>query len=308
VINSVAEPRPTLETYKYEMPGEKEQPKSEMILFDFAAKTYKTLNTSLFKDQTLSTWQAPVLQKNRTDQFVPTVWLGTNDKFYFYRTGRDLKKIDVCSVDINTGKVTVQVEERMNTYVEITRPGLIDGGNELVEWSERDGWGHFYLYDGKGNLKNQITSGAFHCDDIVKIDEKARVLYFTAVGREPNENPYYTHLYRINLNGTGLKLLDGGDFDHTNSLNDDARYFVSTFSRVNTAPKTVLYDNSGTKLIDLEIADLSRLMATGYKFPEPFKVKADDGITDLYGVLYKPFDFDPTKKYPVIEYVYPGLY
>jgi len=306
VINSIAEPRPTLETYKYEMPGEKEQPKNEMILFDFAAKTQKVLNTSLFKDQTLSTWQAPILQKNRTDEFIPSVWLGTADKFYFYRTGRDLKKIDVCSVDINTAKVTVQVEERMNTYVEITRPGLIDGGKELVEWSERDGWGHFYLYDDKGNLKNQITSGAFHCDDIVKIDEKSRVLYFTAVGREANENPYYVHMYRVNLDGSGLKLLDGGDFDHTNSLNDDAKYFASTFSRVNTAPKSVLYDNTGTKLMDLEVTDLSRLMATGYKFPEPFKVKADDGQTDLYGVMYKPFDFDPTKKYPIIEYVYPG--
>jgi dipeptidyl-peptidase-4 len=298
VINSIAEPRPTLETYKYEMPGEKEQPKNEMVLFDFAA--------GLFKDQTLSTWQAPILQKNRTDEFVPSVWLGTPDRFYFYRTGRDLKRIDVCSVDIITGKVTVQVEERMNTYVEITRPGLIDGGKELVEWSERDGWGHFYLYDDKGNLKNQITSGAFHCDDIVKIDEQARVLYFTAVGRELNENPYYVHLYRVNLDGSGLKLLDGGDFDHTSSLNDDTKYFVSTFSRVNTAPKTVLYDNLGVKLMDLEVADLSRLLATGYKFPEPFKVKADDGQTDLYGVMYKPFDFDPAKKYPVIEYVYPG--
>jgi dipeptidyl-peptidase-4 len=306
VINSIAEPRPTLETYKYEMPGEKEQPHNEMVLFDFAAKTSKVLNTGLFKDQTLSTWQAPLLQKNRSDEFIPSVWLGTADKFYFYRTGRDLKKIDVCSVDINTAKVTVQVEERMNTYVEITRPGLIDGGRELVEWSERDGWGHFYLYDDKGNLKNQITSGAFHCDDIVKIDEKNRVLYFTAVGREPNENPYYLHLYRINLDGSGLKLLDAGDFDHAASLNDDTQYFVETYSRVNTAPKTALFNNLGVKLMDLETTDLTGLMATGYKFPEPFKVKADDGITDLYGVLYKPFDFDPTKKYPVIEYVYPG--
>jgi len=306
VINSIAEPRPTLETYKYEMPGEKEQPHNEMVLFDFVAKTSKVLNTGLFKDQTLSTWQAPLLQKNRSDEFIPSVWLGTADKFYFYRTGRDLKKIDVCSVDINTTKVTVQVEERMNTYVEITRPGLIDGGKELVEWSERDGWGHFYLYDDQGHLKNQITSGAFHCDDIVKIDEKNRVLYFTAVGREPGENPYYVHLYRVNLDGSGLKVLDPGDFDHTASLNDDEQYFVETYSRVNTAPKTALFNTQGVKLMDLETTDLTGLMATGYKFPEPFKVKADDGITDLYGVIYKPYDFDPTKKYPVIEYVYPG--
>jgi dipeptidyl-peptidase-4 len=306
VINSIADPRPTLETYKYEMPGEKESPLREMILFNFEAKTYQKLNTSLFKDQELSTWQAPVLQKNKDDEFVPSVWLGTANEFYFYRTGRDLKRIDVCSVDIGTGKVTVHVQERMNTYIDITRPGLINGGAELVEWSERDGWGHFYLYDNAGKLKNQITSGPFHCDEIVNIDEKKRLLYFTASGREPHEDPYYVHLYSISLDGSGIKLLDAGNFTHTSSLNDNASYFVNTFSRVNTAPKSVLCDTWGTKVMDLETADLSALMAAGYKFPEPFKVKADDGITDLYGVMYKPFDFDPAKKYPIIEYVYPG--
>lgn len=306
VINSIAEPRPTLETYKYHMPGEAESPRDELMLFDFEAKTGKKLNVSSFKDQDISTWQAPNLAKNRDDEFRPSIWLGTNSKFYFYRTARDLKRIDVCSVDINTGKVTVQAEERMNTYVEINRPGLINGGKEMVEWSERDGWAHFYLYDDAGNVKNQITSGPYHVDDIINIDEKKRVLYFTASGREPNENPYYTHLYSINLNGTGLKLLNGGDLDHTVNMNDNKSYFVDISSRVNTAPKSVLYSTNGQKVMDLETADLSRLMAAGYKFPEPFKVKADDGITDLYGVMYKPFDFDPAKKYPLIEYVYPG--
>lgn len=306
VINSIAQPRPTLQTYKYQMPGEKESPLKEMVLFDFVAKTYKKLNVNLFKDQELDIWPAPVLQKNRDDEFLPSVWLGTAAKFYFYRTGRDLKKIDVCSVDVQTGNVTVQVQERMNTYVDIARPGIIDGGKELVEWSERDGWSHFYLYDGAGNLKNQITSGPFHCDEIVKIDEKNRVLYFTASGREPNENPYYMHLYSIGLDGHNLKLLNPGNFTHTNSLNDNTTFFVDNFSRVNAGPKAVLYDNNGVKIMDLETADLSQLMAAGYKFPEPFKVKADDGITDLFGVMYKPFDFDPAKKYPLIEYVYPG--
>jgi dipeptidyl-peptidase-4 len=306
VINSVADPRPTLQTYKYEMPGEKDSPLKEVVLFDFAAKTYKKLNVSLFKDQELDTWTAPVMSKNRDDEFIPTVWLGTANKFYFYRTGRDLKRIDVCSVDVQTEAVSVQVEERMNTYVEITRPGLIDGGKELVEWSERDGWSHFYLYDDKGHLKNQITSGSFHCDDIVKIDEKNRVLYFTASGREPGEDPYYVHLYSVGLDGHNMKLLDPGNFTHTSSLNDNTTFFVDNFSRVNATPKSVLYDYLGNKIMDLETADLSQLMATGYKFPEPFKVKADDGITDLYGVMYKPFDFDPAKKYPIIEYVYPG--
>jgi len=306
VINSVAEPRPTLETYKYQLPGEKEAPVREMLLFDFEAKTYKKLNTALFKDQELSIWPAPVLQKNRDDEFRPNLWLGNANKFYFYRTGRDLKKIDVCSVDIQNGKVSLLVQERLNTYVEINRPGLVNDGKELIEWSERDGWAHFYLYDDAGKLKNQITSGSFHCEDIVNIDAKNRILYFTASGKETNENPYYTHLYSIHFDGSNLHLLDPGNFDHTSSLNDDSKFFVDNFSRVNTTPKSVLYDFLGHKLMDMETADLSNLMAAGYKFPEPVKLKADDGITDLYGVLYKPYDFDAQKKYPLIEYVYPG--
>ncbi len=305
VINSVAMPRPTLETYKYQMPGEKEAPIREMLLFDFAAKTSKKLNVSLFKDQELSTWPAPTLQKNRDDEFRPSIWLGNNNKFYFYRTGRDLKRIDVCSVDINTGTVKPLIEERMNTYVEINRPALVNDGKEIIEWSERDGWAHFYLYDENGKLKNQITSGSFHCEDIVNVDAKNRILYFTASGRE-EQDPYYMHLYRINFDGSHLKLLNPGNLDNTVSMSDDSHYFVNTASRVNTAPKSAMYDNAGHKLMDLETTDLSGLMASGYKFPEPFKVKADDGVTDLYGVMYKPFDFDPSKKYPIIEYVYPG--
>jgi dipeptidyl-peptidase-4 len=306
VINSIAEPRPTLQTYKYLMPGEKETPTSEMLLFDFGAKTFKKLNISIFKDQSIGVWQAPATARSRDDEFKPNVWLGTADKFYFYRMGRDLKRLDVCNVDIHTGKINVQADERMNTYVEISTPGLISGGKELIEWSERDGWAHFYLYDDVGKMKNRITSGSFHCDDIVRIDEKNRVLYFTASGREPGESPYYVHLYRVNLDGSGLKLLNPGNFNHTSNINDGPSYFVDNFSRVNAGPKSALYDNSGYKIMDLETADLSRLMATGYKFPEPFKIKADDGITDLYGVMYKPYDFDPARKYPIIEYVYPG--
>jgi len=306
VINNVAAGRPTLETYKYQMPGEKESPITEILLFNFAAKTYKKLNTAAFKDQTVSVWSAPLLNKDRDNEFRPSVWLGNNSKVYFQRTSRDLKRIDVCMVDINTGVVTPLIDERFNTYVEVTRPGLVNDGKELIHWSERDGWAHFYLFDSNGKLKNQITKGAFHCEEIVNIDAKNRVLYFTANGREAKEDPYYLHLYRINFDGSGLKLLNPGDFDHAISMSDDTRFFVNNFSRVNTVPKSTLMDNNGRVVMNLETADLSLLMATGYKFPEPFKVKADDGVTDIYGVMYKPFDFDPNKKYPVIEYVYPG--
>lgn len=306
VINSVAAGRPTLETYKYQMPGEKEAPKDEIWLFDMNSKTGKKLDVAAFKDQSLNVYSRPSLQLDRNKEFNPSIWLGDETKFYMGRTSRDLKRIDICVVDVASATVKPLIEERFNTYVEVQRPGLINGGKELIHWSERDGWGHFYLFDENGKLKNQITKGAFHCEGIVNIDEKARVLYFMANGKETNEDPYYYHLYRVNFDGSGLKLLNSGNFDHQISMSDDARFFVDNFSRVNTTPQSALYDQNGKKIMDLETADLSLLMAAGYKFPEPFKVKADDGITDLYGVMYKPFNFDPNKKYPVIEYVYPG--
>jgi len=288
------------------MPGEKESPVSYVLLFDNNTKNYKELNIKEFKDQDVGIWNTPNLRNTRDDDWRPLVWLGTNDKFYFTRTSRDLKRIDLCTVDIDNEKVKTLIPERLNTYVETRRPGLVNNGNEIIEWSERDGWAHFYLYDGNGNLKNQITSGAFHCEDIAGIDEKNRVLYFTANNRETNEDPYYGHLYRVNFDGSGLRLLDAGDFDHSSAMDDNELYFVDNYSRVNTVPKSTLYNAEGRKIMDLETTDLSSLFAAGYKFPQVFKVKADDGVTDLYGAMYKPFDFDSTKKYPIIEYVYPG--
>ena len=306
VINSVAEPRPTLETYKYHMPGEKEAPISYMLLFDMVTKTQKELDVKQYKDQTISMWSRPALQNTRDDDWRPLVWHGMADKLYFNRTSRDLKRIDLCVVDVNTNTVKTIIPEQLNTYVEVRRPGLVNGGQEVIHWSERDGWAHLYLFDGAGKLKNQITNGAFHVEDIESIDEKNRVVYFTANGREKGEDPYYLHLYRVNFDGSGLRLLNPGEFDHNVSMNDNNRFFVNNFSRVNTAPKSVLYTAEGRKVMDLETSDLSNLMAAGYKFPEPFQVKADDGITDLYGVMYKPYNFDSTKKYPIITYVYPG--
>ncbi|HEV2483428.1 MAG TPA: DPP IV N-terminal domain-containing protein [Puia sp.] len=306
VINSIADPRPTLETYKYMMPGEKEAPIEQLLVFDMAAHTSEVIAADEFKDQDLAIWSAPMQERRRDDEYRIQYWLGNNAKFYFTRTSRDLKRIDVCAVTIGDTVARPLIKERLNTYVELRRLGLVDEGRELIEWSERDGWAHFYLYDGNGKLKNQITSGPFHCEDIVGIDEKKRILYFTANGREPGEDPYYLHLYKVNLDGSGLALLDGGDFDHAVNMDDDREFFVDNFSRVNTVPRSVLYNNAGRKIMDLETADLNSLFAAGYRFPQPFKVKADDGITDLYGVLYKPFNFDSTKKYPLMEYVYPG--
>jgi dipeptidyl-peptidase 4 len=306
VINSVSDPRPTLETYKYWMPGEKDAPIAYVLLFDNTTKSYKELNVKQFKDQDINIWNARQAQSDRDEDWKPLLWLGTNDKFYFTRSSRDLKRIDLCSVDINSGAVKTLIPERLNTYVETRRPGLVNSGNEIIEWSERDGWAHFYLYDANGTLKNQITSGSFHCEDIVGIDEKKRVLYFTANGREQSEDPYYLHLYRVNFDGSNLRLLNPGNFDHGVSMDDHEQFYADNYSRVDAVPKTTLYNAEGKRIMDLETADLSSLFAAGYKFPQIFKVKADDGVTNLYGVLYKPFNFDSTKKYPIIEYVYPG--
>lgn len=308
VINSLANPRPTLETYKYEMPGEENQPQPELLVFDIATKAKVKIKADKFKDQTISISTAPrkALDRER-DNPPPAQWLSdTTDKLYFGRQSRDLHRYDVCLADTAAGEVKVLIEEVLNTYIEVQPLRLVNGGKEMLWWSERDGWGHYYLYAGDGKLKNQITSGEYVTQGIVGVDEKLRLLYFSACGREANEDPYYAHLYRVNFDATGLKLLNPGDASHSADMNDSSKYIIDNFSRVDTAPKSQLRDATGNLLLDLETTDVSALVEAGFRFPEVFKVKADDGITDLYGVMYKPFDFDPKLKYPIILYVYPG--
>lgn len=306
VINSVSKKRPTLETYKYHMPGEDEFSKEEMLIFNIPSKNMVKVKLDTVKQQSVSVYRAPQKKSNADDEFKPTLLLSKKGKIYFNTISRDRKKLDICVADISTGEVTVLIEERFNTYIE-TRPlVLFNNEQEMLHWSERDGWAHFYLYDAKGNLKHQVTKGSFHVDDFENINEKERIIYFTANGVDTNQDPYFSSLYRINLDGSGLKNINPGEFNTAVSMGDSNAYFVSNYSRVNTVPKSELRSNTGNVIMALEEADLSQLFATGYKFPEPFKMKADDGITDLYGVMYKPYDFDSTKVYPLVEYVYPG--
>lgn len=306
VINVMANPRPTLETYKYQMPGEKEAPVDHLYIFDMIDNTRKEIKTSAYKDQTLDLEYKPILQKQRDAEYRHSVWQGDNNRFYLTRSSRDLYRIDVCSYTIGQDSIVPIIEERMNTYQETRRLKVLGGGKEIIQWSERDGWAHLYLYDDKGNLKNRITKGAWHVEDVLKVDEKARVIYFTANGMNVDENPYYEHLYRVNVDGTGLKQITKGDYFHRTEVDDDARFVVDNYSRVNSIPCAVLLDNNGNKLMTIQESDFSQLLAAGYQFPELFKVKAADGVTDLYGVMYKPFNFDSTKVYPIIDYVYPG--
>ncbi|MCT4639370.1 MAG: S9 family peptidase [Bacteroidales bacterium] len=307
VIDVLKNPRPVLEPYRYQMPGEKEAPQYEMWVFDMDKKEGKKIDVSRFADQSVWVHRADVSNKESIKDYVPSKWLSKSaDKIYFTRVSRDLHKIDLCVADVNSGEIKVLIEERLNTYVEVRSPFFVNNEREIIHWSERDGWAHLYLYDTNGNIKRQLTSGAWHVQNIVDVDERNRVVYFTANGREKNENPYYEHLYRVNMDGSGLMLLNKGNFDNRVEMSDSKRYFINNYSRVNTVPASDIRDTKGNVVLKLEKADLSNLFAAGYKFPEPFKAKAADGITDIYGVIYKPFNFDSTKTYPLIEYVYPG--
>ena len=306
VLNVMSQPRPTLETYKYQMPGEKESPVDHLYIFDMQDNSRKEIRTAAFKDQTLGLEYRQIEQKQRDMEERPRVWLGDNERFFLTRSSRDLHRIDICSYTIGRDSLDTVIEERMNTYQETRALKAVAGGKELIHWSERDGWAHLYLYDDKGNLKNRITKGPWHVESILKVDEKSRVVYFTANGKNEDEHPYYEHLYRVGLDGSGLKQITRGEYFHQVEIDDDARFVVDNYSRVDTVPVAVLLDNAGNKVMDLEESDFSQLFANGYKFPEVFKVKAADGVTDLYGVMYKPFDFDSTKVYPIIDYVYPG--
>ena len=306
VIDVTAKPRPTLETYKYQMPGEMEAPVEHLYIFDMQNNTRKEVTTSAFKNQSIELEARPMEQKHRGAEDVARVWQGDNERFFLTRSSRDLHRIDVCSYTVGQDSIVPVIEERMNTYQE-TRPlKVLGGGKEIIQWSERDGWAHLYLYDDAGNLKNRITKGPWHVENVVKVDEKTRTVYFTANGRNADENPYYEHLYRVNLDGSGLKQLTQGNYFHEVAMDDAARYILDNYSRIDTVPMAVVLDNNGNKIMDLQQSDFSQLFANGYKFPELFTVKAADGVTDLYGVMYKPFDFDSTKVYPIVDYVYPG--
>jgi dipeptidyl-peptidase 4 len=320
VIHSLANPRPTLESYRYDMPGEDNVSVPEVQIFDVATKQHVVVQTKSFPGEYVAISDAQQLERDREELrlqqegeegpgafFEPMHrWLSdTSDKLYLTATSRDFRRIDVAVADTSSGTPKTLIQERSNLWLDV-RPLRLAGDGDLIWWSERDGWAHYYLYGADGKPKNPVTSGEYMADQVISVDEKARVLYFTANGHEAGEDPYYTHLYRVGLDGTGLKLLTPGNFSHSAAAPDSGKYFVDSYSRVDTAPKSVLLDAAGNQLAELETTDVKRALEAGFKYPETFRVKADDGITDLYGVIYKPFDFDPGRKYPLIEYVYPG--
>jgi dipeptidyl aminopeptidase/acylaminoacyl peptidase len=178
---------------------------------------------------------------------------------------------------------------------------------EFIWFSEKDDWGHLYLYDlATGKLKNQITKGDWNVTRVVRVDEKNRELYVLGVGREKDRDPYFIHFYRVGFDGSGLTLLTPGDGSHDVALSPSGRYFVDTYSKPDVPPVADVRDNTGKLAAHLEKADISKLLATGWKPPTPIVMKARDGVTDIYGLMFKPYNLDPGKKYPIVNHIYPG--
>ncbi|MFC1476920.1 DPP IV N-terminal domain-containing protein [candidate division KSB1 bacterium] len=301
LVNEVAPPergsdltygRPQLVEYNYHMPGDEVVPQSELFTYDVASNDFKKVPVEKWKDQSTR----------------GTRWFNKgSDELFFQRQDRTQDRYEVCRYNVNTGETKVIIEEYIqDSYVETKGASFINDESEIIWWSERSGWGHFYLYDSDGNLKNQITSGPFLASSISRIDTTGRVLYFMGNGREEGEVPYYDHLYRVNFDGSGLQLLGPGDGTHSASISPSNKYFVDNYSRIDKAPVSVLRDTKGNLIMELEETDVSALLEYGWQFPERFTVKADDGVEDIYGVMFKPFDLDPNKKYPIIAHVYPG--
>ncbi len=305
VINSLTQPRPTLETYKYQMPGEP-GPKGHLYVFSTSDWTSRQVKINAFKDQDLIMQPDVRTTDDQFDEFYSSRWLGDDNGFYLTRMSRDLKRMDICYVGVDNDSTRTVISERMNTYVESRQTRLLDGGRKMIHWSERNGWANLYLYNADGTLIRNLTEGAYHVDDVLAVNEKEGYVLFRACGKEKGENPYQMHVYRVSLQGGEPKILDIPDMNIDAIASDDGKYFIANYSRVDYKPASALFDAAGKKVCDLGEADFSLLFAAGYKFPERFKVKAADGITDLYGAIYKPFDFDSTKVYPICDYVYPG--
>lgn len=305
VINSLTQPRPTLETYKYQMPGEP-GPKGHLYVFSTSDWTSRQVKINAFKDQDLIMQPDVRTTDDQFDEFYSSRWLGDDNGFYLTRMSRDLKRMDICYVGVDSDSTRTVISERMNTYVESRQTRLLDGGRKMIHWSERNGWANLYLYNADGTLIRNLTEGAYHVDDVLAVNEKEGYVLFRACGKEKGENPYQMHVYRVSLQGGEPKMLDIPDMNIDAIASDDGKYFIANYSRVDCKPASALFDAAGKKVCDLGEADFSLLFAAGYKFPERFKVKAADGITDLYGAIYKPFDFDSTKVYPICDYVYPG--
>ena len=301
---------PKLESWKYPFPGDSVIFRISRVIIKLNDGAPQIVRLQMPPDQHRSTVSDHVACSGST--ICDVQWYPDGSHLAFISSTRDHKGAFFRVANAQTGEVKTLFEERMSTQVgdaSLTENlwRVLPASNELIWWSQRDNWIHLYLYDlTSGRLKNRITTGDGNVDDILRVDEKARTIYFLASGKDPARDPYFQHLYRIGFDGRGQTLLTPEVANHVVSLSPDGKYFVDTYSTPTTPPITLLRDMGGRTVQTIERADVSRLLATGWRPPTPIKVKARDGKTDLYGLMFTPSTLDSTKKYPIINYIYPG--
>ena len=249
----------------------------------------------------------------------PPVWWKDSRAFTFEYNQRGHQVYRVIEVDAQTGNARALIDETSKTFIYYNAlgPGLSAGrkyrhdikdGKEIIWASERDGWEHLYLYDGvTGKVKSQITKGDWVVRNVDRVDDDSRQIYFEAGGMNPGEDPYFAHYYRINFDGTHLTRFTTADGNHTVTFSSDKKFYVDTWSRVDLPPVALLRRSEDQKVVmDIDKGDASALLAAGFRFPEVFKAKGRDGKTDIWGIITRPMNFDPNRKYPVIENIYAG--
>lgn len=296
--------RPELHSYRYPLPGDSILPTFEMHIFDIEA------GSSVRLDQEVR----PGDFTSRDTIWQSVRWSGDGEQLYYSASSRDFKTLELRVADAATGAVRTIVSETGPTlrepHLAIVAPPnwrVLAGGSEVLWFSERDGWGHLYRLDANsGAVLNRVTEGSWLVFDVLRVDEASGWVYFLGMGREPNRDPYFRHLYRARLDGSATELLTPEEADHNVSVSPSGALFVDRYSRRDMAPVAVVRGLDGRVLQTIEEANISGLLAQGWQPPTPFKAKARDGVTDVYGYLYFPTDLDPEKAYPVIDYVYPG--
>ena len=297
---------PKLQSWKYPLPQDEDIIKIERVIIE--VETPKVIRLQMPSDPRRGTLCDDISCDGGFDD---NQWNNDGSKLVFVSTSRDHKIAALKIADASTGEVKTIFTEEVATQYESGQGAInwryLPKSNEVIWYSEKDDWGHLYLYDLEtGKLKNQITKGEFVVTQLLKTDEKNRKLYFLANGKDKGRDPYFSHFYSIDFSGKNLKLLTPEDGNHRVSIAPDSNYFVDTYSQPNVAPVSVLRDLNGKLISELEKSDLSKLEAIGWKPPTPIKVKSADGKWDLYGLMFIPTDLDKTKKYPVVNYIYPG--
>lgn len=292
LVNVLSNPRPTLRSYKYAMPGEDTVSQQELFVFARGERALRKVPLDKWKDQRVLNVHWPV----------------NSSVFRLVRRDRLQRNLELLEVNATTFATrTLLTETVENTFLETQPVRYVTRGGDFVWFSERTGWGHYYLYAHDGTFKRALTSGAWRADGMADQDTVRGTLFVTAVGREPGPSPYLRHVYRMNGDGSGSVHLTPSTHDHATSFSPTKRYFVDTYSRADTIPVSVVRDAATGRLVmPLEVADDMRLREMGWTPPTPFVTKAADGVTDIYGNMWKPADFDSTRKYPLVAYVYPG--